>query len=61
VVNADETGWREAGRNGYVWTLSTTEARSFTCGSRARVMLETALGSDVAGVLVSDFYAVYTQ
>ena len=23
VVQLDETGWREAGRNGYVWTAST--------------------------------------
>jgi transposase len=60
VVNADETGWREAGRNGYVWTLSTPEARYFTRGSRAKATLEAALGADYAGVLVSDFYVAYT-
>jgi transposase len=27
VVHADETGWRENGRNGYVWTFSTPTAR----------------------------------
>jgi hypothetical protein len=61
VVNADETGWREGGRNGYVWTLSTPEARYFTRGSRAKATLEAALGADYAGVLVSDFYTVYTS
>jgi transposase len=61
VVHADETGWREAGRNGYAWTLSTPEARYFTRGSRAAATLEAALGPDYAGVLVSDFYTVYTS
>jgi hypothetical protein len=23
ILHADETGWREDGRNGYIWTLST--------------------------------------
>jgi len=23
IVHADETGWRENGRNGYVWSFST--------------------------------------
>jgi len=35
VVHADETGWREAGRNGYAWTLSTPTERYFTRGSPA--------------------------
>jgi hypothetical protein len=60
VVHADETGWREDGRNGYVWTLSTPEARYFVRGGRDRGVLEAALGTDFAGVLVSDFYAAYT-
>ena len=29
VVHADETGWREDGHNGYVWTFSTPDARYF--------------------------------
>ena len=29
VVHADETGWRENGRNGYVWTFSTPTERFF--------------------------------
>jgi len=60
VVHADETGWREGGKNGYAWTLSTPEARYFVHGGRDRGVLEAALGTDFAGVLVSDFYAAYT-
>lgn len=60
VVHADETGWREAGANGYAWTLSTPEARYFVRGGRDRAVLEAALGPDFGGVLVSDFYAAYT-
>ena len=29
VVHADETGWRENGVNGYVWTFSTPTERYF--------------------------------
>jgi transposase len=59
VVHGDETGWRENGRNGYVWTFSTPTARLFVRGSRAGEMVDAALGPDFAGVLVSDFYAAY--
>jgi transposase len=59
VVHADETGWRENGRNGYVWTFSTPTARAFVRGTRAGSMVDAALGPAFAGVLVSDFYAAY--
>lgn len=61
VVHADETGWREAGRNGYAWTLSTPTHRYFVRGSREKAVLEAALGNDFAGILVSDFYVAYTN
>ncbi|CAN5808857.1 IS66-like element ISH10 family transposase [soil metagenome] len=60
VVHADETGWREDGRNGYVWTFNTPDTRVFLHGSRARPMLTRGLGEAFGGVLVSDFYTVYT-
>lgn len=60
AVNADETGWREAGRNGYVWTFSTPQARLFVHGRRARAMVDQILGETFAGVVVSDFYTAYT-
>ncbi len=61
VVHADETGWRQAGRNGYVWTFSTPTQRLFVHGNRAKAMLTQGLGNAYAGIVVSDFYGVYTQ
>ena len=59
VVCADETGWREDGRNGYVWTFSTPDLRYFLRRGRGKTVVDEALGSEFAGVLVSDFYAAY--
>ena len=61
AVHADETGWRTDGRNGYVWTFSTPQARYFTHGRRTKDMVDTALGPAFSGVLCSDFYAAYTH
>lgn len=61
VLHVDETGWRQDGENGYVWTLSTPTERVFVHGSRARAMLEREVGEAYGGVLVSDFYAAYTS
>lgn len=61
VVHADETGWREAGGNGYAWTFSTARERLFVRGNRERAVLEEQIGRDYPGVLVSDFYAAYTS
>jgi len=61
VVNADETGWRENGRNGYVWTFSTPTERYFTRGTREKEMVDRVLGDTFSGVLVSDFYAAYNH
>ena len=41
VVHADETGWRQNGNNGYVWTFSTPTERYFLRGQ--------ALGSGQGG------------
>ena len=60
VVHLDETGWRENGRTGYVWTTSTPEARLFVHGSRQKAMVDRLLGDQFGGVVVSDFYAAYT-
>jgi len=59
VVHADETGWREDGHNGYVWTFSTATARLFLRRNRGKAVVDEALGEEFAGVLVSDFYAAY--
>jgi transposase len=63
VVHSDETGWRESGRHGYIWVLASPEGeRAFTCQhSRAGAVINTLLGEDFGGVLVSDFYAGYND
>ena len=61
VVHADETGWRQNGANGYVWTFATPSGRYFVRGTREKAVLEAAVGDAFAGVLVSDFYAAYTN
>ena len=59
VVCADETGWRQDGRNGYVWTFGTPSAVLFQHGRRTKAMVDVVLDGTFSGVLVSDFYAAY--
>ena len=67
VVHADETGWRQHGANGYVWTFSTPTERYFPCSSqgqalrrgRGKAVVDEALSDAFSRVLVSDFYAAY--
>ena len=55
VVYGDETGWREDGRNGYLWSFSTPKARYFTYrSSRSRHVVEEALGEEFEGGNCSD-------
>ncbi len=63
VVHADETGWREAGQNGYAWLLATPEGERYVeyHHSRAGAVANALLGADFGGVLVSDFYAGYND
>jgi transposase len=61
VLHVDETGWRQDGHNGYAWTFSTPTERAFVHGGRDRTVLEAVIGDAYEGVLVSDFYAVYTS
>ena len=60
VVYADETGWRQDGRNGYLWSFSTPKVRYFVHRlSRANTVVKEVLGDEFEGVLVSDFYGAY--
>jgi transposase len=58
-AQADETGWRENGRNGYVWTFSTPTEQVFVRRRRTKEVVDEVLGPEFSGVLVSDFYAAY--
>jgi transposase len=59
VVHADETGFREDGRNGYVWSFSNPVSRYYTYSpSRSGQVARDALGGFNQS-LVSDFYGGY--
>jgi transposase len=60
AVQADETGWREDGKNGSIWSVSTPEVRYYEYyHSRGHEVVEQLLDKDFEGVLGSDFYASY--
>ena len=60
IAHADETGWREDGINGYLWSLSTPELRYFHFNrSRASAVPKGLLGVCFGGVLICDFYGGY--
>jgi len=61
AVQADETGWREDGKNGYIWSVSTRTVRSYEYHhSRGSEVVKQLLSESFEGVLGSDFYAAYT-
>ncbi len=67
ILHADETGWREGGRNGYVWSFSTPEEGEGAVryyefdSSRAQAVVRRVLGDKFKGHLVSDFYVGYND
>ena len=62
AVQADETGWREDGSNGYIWSVSTPTIRYYEYHhSRAGEVVKQLIGEDFQGVLGSDFYAGYNS
>ena len=59
-VHGDETGWRENGINGYLWSFSTPTICYFVYPkTRAGHVVTDVLGHDYKGILVSDFYGGY--
>jgi transposase len=62
AVQADETGWREEGKNGYIWSVSTPAVRSYEYHhSRGSEVVKHLLGESFEGVLGSDFFASSTS
>jgi transposase len=60
AIQADETGWREDGTNGYIWAVSTPTLRYYEYHhSRAGEIVKRLIGENFDGVLGSDFYAGY--
>lgn len=61
-VCADETGWRQDGDNGYLWTFATPRVRYFVWDqSRSGQVPKEVLGEEFGGVCVSDFYSGYNR
>jgi hypothetical protein len=64
AVHMDETGWREDGQNGYIWTLATPGPRAVRVyaynHSRAGAVARTLLGH-FSGYLITDFYCAYNN
>lgn len=59
-ANADETGWREDGINGYLWSVSTASQRFYYFHRRrASRIIRHILGGKFSGVLGCDFYKGY--
>jgi Transposase IS66 family len=60
AVQADETGWREDGENGYILSVSMPTVRYYEYHhSRAGAIVKRLIGEAFQGVLGSDFYAGY--
>ncbi len=62
AIQAEETGWREDGENGYIWSVSTPPVRYYEYHhSRAGEVVKKRIGETFQGVLGSDFYAGYNS
>ncbi len=62
VVCVDETGWRQDGQNGWLWTFSTPQVRYFQYRkTRSGAVAEEVLGKEFKGKTVCDFYAAYNR
>jgi hypothetical protein len=61
IVQADETGWRENGQNGYIWALITPEGICYYHYEKSREswVIQNLLSQEFSGHLCSDFYAAY--
>lgn len=67
ILHADETTWRQAGRNGYIWAFATPGAGDDAVRyyeydtSRGQAVVKRILGGTFRGHLVSDFYCGYND
>ena len=56
ALHSDETSWRQNGRNGFIWTVSTPQVRYFHfIHSRAGHVARRLVGAEYEGVVVSGF------
>lgn len=60
VLNADETGWPIANKNGYIWGFCNSNLAYFHADrSRGAKVPKAILGEDFKGTVMCDFYASY--
>jgi transposase len=59
-ANVDETGWRQMGRQAWLWVATTSLVTAFiVTGSRSAAGLKRLLGESFAGIVGSDRYTAY--
>ena len=62
AVCADESGWREDGKNGWIWTFSTPQGRYFEYHpTRSGKVAAEVLGEGFKGRVVCDCYVGYNR
>jgi transposase len=62
VIGVDETPLKQDGRRGYAWLMRTDKASWFRIEpSRGAKVFDQMLGEGFQGVVLSDFYGVYTR
>lgn len=60
--HADETGWKQAGRLGWLWAAVTTGVAYFVIHARRGAAgLSTLLGEPITGVVISDRWSAYRR
>jgi transposase-like protein len=59
IVHVDETSWKEAGLNLWLWVFVSSCTAYMVIGSRAAEMFENVMRQNFAGFLMSDGYGVY--
>ena len=59
LIGADETPWKEWGKNLYFWAFSTATVALFIIGSRGSEVIDRILGQNFLGWLMSDGWKVY--
>jgi hypothetical protein len=60
LVHVDETGWKEGGRNAWLWVLTATGVTLFLLGNRSWAVIADVL-EQFGGWLMSDGYGVYRR
>jgi hypothetical protein len=61
-LHADESGWRQDGRNFWLWSFSNNYLSFYSIEkSRGQDVVRNILGKTFDGVLISDFYGSYNE